>query len=299
MKMKQKLHLLQDKLFYSAKTVAATRSLVNQEACYSPSLKVAQIQLFNMYQGMVRDGKQLPSIFDVGFRVYSQFEEDGMLLFLLAVLGMKSKYFVDIGSGTCINSNCANLAINLGYHGLFIDGNENNIQIGKTFYANHPDTCLYPPKFVCKMIKRENINEVINSAGFEGEVDFLSIDIDGNDYWVWEALDIITPKVVMIETHVEFGLRNIVVPYDPNYVYPGKHPMYHGASVPAMCNLARRKGYRLVGANRFGFNTVYLRENEGIDIIPNVPVEKIIEHPRNQERSKLFEPIKDWEYLTP
>jgi hypothetical protein len=289
MRLTQILRYLREKLFLAA---------IRNDAAFSPSTKVSQIQLFNMYQNMARDGRQLPSIFDVGFRVYSQFEEDGMILFLLAVLGMKTKYFVDIGSGNCINSNCANLAINHGFHGLFIDGNEKRILTGQTFYANHPDTSSYPPKFVCNMVKRENINELILSAGFKGEVDFLSIDIDGNDYWVWEALDIITPRIVMIETHIEFGFRNIVVPYDPSYVYPGKHPIYHGASVSAMNDLAKRKGYRLVGANRFGFNTIYIREGEAINSIPNVSVEKVLEHPRNNERFKLFEPIKDWEYIT-
>jgi hypothetical protein len=69
-----------------------------------------------------------------------------------------------------------------------------------------------------------------------------------------------TPKVVIIETHIEFGMNDIVVPYDKDYVYPERHPDYHGASPVAMQKLARRKGYRLVGANRYGFNTIYVRE---------------------------------------
>ena len=88
----------------------------------------------------------------------------------------------------------------------------------------------------------------------------MSIDIDGNDYWVWDAISVTSAKAVIIETHTEFGLKNIVVPYDKDYVYPGRHPDYHGASPVAMEKLARRKGYRLIGANRLGFNTIYLRE---------------------------------------
>jgi hypothetical protein len=101
---------------------------------------------------------------------------------------------------------------------------------------------------------------------------------------------------VIVETHIEFGLNSIVVPYDKNYNYPGKHPDYHGASPVAMEKLAQRKGYRLVGANNYGFNTIYVKNGIGEDILPAVSVESIIRHPRNQERQKLFDEIKDWEY---
>lgn len=147
------------------------------------------------------------------------------------------------------------------------------------------------------MVTRANINQIISDAGFSGEVDLLSIDIDGNDYWIWDALTCVRPRVVCIETHIEFGYRNIVVPYDENYVYPGVHPDYHGASPVAMVNLARRKGYRLVGANLYGFNTIYVRNDLGVDIIPEVSVEHILRHPRNQERFQRFEAVKHMPYV--
>src|SRR5439155_19303766 len=112
-----------------------------------------------------------------------------------------------------------------------------------------------------------------------------------------DAIECITPKVVIIETHIEFGLRSIVVPYDKNYVYPGRHPEYHGASPVAMMKLARKKGYRLVGANDYGFNTIYIRKGLAEDTLPEVAVDSVLVHPRNSERSKLFDPIKDWDYI--
>ncbi|MBW1784741.1 MAG: hypothetical protein JRL30_28850, partial [Deltaproteobacteria bacterium] len=210
----------------------------------------------------------VPPIEDTGYRIYSQFDEDGIFVFLFAVLGSQSKTFVDIGSADGINSNCANLTVNFGWHGLFIDGSAVAIERGKRFYSRHPDTFLYPPKFTCANVKRSNINDLISTAGFKGEIDLLSIDIDGNDYWIWDAIDCIHPRVVCIETHIEFGYKNIVVPYDEDYVYPGVHPDYHGASPLAMLKLANRKGYRLIGANRYGFNTIYLRDDLGHDLIP-------------------------------
>jgi hypothetical protein len=265
---------------------------------WAPSTKAAQLQLYQSYQAMVRRALPLPSICETGYRVFSQFDEDGLLLFLFALIGAKKQLFVDIGGGDGMSSsNCANLAINFGWHGLFVDGDERNIERGRWFYARHQDTWAFPPRFVSAIVTRENINAVIREAGFEGEVDLLSIDIDGNDYWVWDALECIQPRVVIIETHIEFGYHNIVVPYDPGYRYPGRHPDYHGASPVAMVSLAHSKGYRLVGANRFGFNTIYVRNGEGDDLIPEASVEMILRHPRNPERFKLFEPIKDWAYV--
>ena len=125
----------------------------------------------------------------------------------------------------------------------------------------------------------------------------MSIDIDGNDYWIWDALEAVNPRVVVIETHVEFGMNNIVVPYSAGYVFPGKHPVYHGASPVAMAKLAARKGYRLVGANRYGFNEFYVRDDLAADLIPEVSVASTLTHPSIQEGYKKFEEIKDWKYV--
>ena len=105
------------------------------------------------------------------------------------------------------------------------------------------------------------------------------------------------PRVVVIETHNEFGLEDIVVPYDPNYSYPGKHPVYHGASPKAMVKLAHKKGYRLVGANALGFNFFFVRNGLADQELPEVSVESVLDHPSVKEGYKSFEPIKDWEYI--
>jgi hypothetical protein len=239
----------------------------------------------------------LPTLQETGFRCFSQFEEDGKLLFIFAALGIPSGNFVDIGAADGINSNCANLALNFGWRGVFVDGNLDKIREGKEFYRKHPDTWVYPPKFVHAMVMRENINDILRTAAVPADVDLMSIDIDGNDYWVWDAIECVVPKVVIIETHIEFGTKSIVVPYDKDYVYPGKHPTYHGASPTAMMKLANKKGYRLIGSSDYGFNTIYVRRGLGEDVLPEVPVENVLAHPRNSERVVLFEDIKDWEYI--
>ena len=99
--------------------------------------------------------------------------------------------------------------------------------------------------------------------------------------------------------HTEFGMNNIVVPYDANFIYPGKHPDYFGASPVAMVGLARRKGYRLVGANRFGFNLIFARKGIFEDRVPEVSLESVLQHPRYAERLSLFEAVKNFPYVAP
>ncbi|ANW95193.1 hypothetical protein AXE80_02350 [Wenyingzhuangia fucanilytica] len=264
----------------------------------SPTVQIEQRKLYLKYRELLKK-KELPSVSETGYRVFSQFEEDGKLLFVFSVIGMKNKTFVEIGSDDGVNSNSANLYFNFAWRGLFIDGNSNSIKRGERFFNKYPHSWFYKPKFKCTKVTRENVNELIHEAGFQGEIGLLSIDIDGNDYWVWDAIDTISPEVVIIETHVEFGLNDIVVPYDPNYFYPGKHPVYHGASPVAMNKLANKKGYRLVGANELGFNFIFVKNGLADDMLPEVTVESLLTHPSVQEGYKTFEPIKDWVYDTP
>ena len=260
--------------------------------------KVALVSQAVHLQALARTGAPLPCLEDCGFRIFSQFEEDGYLWYLATVLEIRSKVFIDIGAADGINSNCANLALNLGWRGLFIDGSADNVRRGAAFYAQHPDTNLHPPIFRQAMVNRENINDLIQEAGFCGIVGVLSIDIDGNDYWVWDALNVVEPMVVIIETHTEFGMNNIVFPYDANYVYPGKHPDYYGASPVAMLKLAHRKGYRLVGANQYGFNLIFVRKGLFEERVREVSLEHVLRHPRYFERLARFEAVKHFPYVT-
>ncbi|WP_116106487.1 hypothetical protein [Lewinella sp. IMCC34191] len=264
---------------------------------FSAAVQIAQRARYLKYREQTEAGS-IPKLAETGFRVFSQFEEDGLLLFVFAVLGMTNKRFVEIGSDDGVNSNSANLYFNFGWSGLFIDGNPDSIRRGQRFYGKYPHPWFYPPHFRCARVTRENVNQLIEESGYVGEIGLLSIDIDGNDYWVWESLEVINPQVVIIETHNEFGMENIVVPYDPNYAYPGKHPLYHGASPVAMVKLGRRKGYRLVGANELAFNFIFVRNDLAREVLPEVTVESVLTHPSVAEGHRGFEAIRDWEYLT-
>src|SRR5687767_9453147 len=209
---------------------------------FSPAVQIAQRQLFHFYQLNNQHAEKI-NLRSSGYRVFSQFEEDGKILFILAVIGIKNSSFIEIGSDDGLNSNCANLVLNFGWHGLFIDANPKSISRGRYFYKRHPNRFGYKPTFVCSKITRENINEIISQHGYSGEIDLLSIDIDGNDYWIRDAITEANPRIVIIETHNIYGSRNIVAPYNPHYSFPGKHSQYHGASPVAMVKLGKKKGY--------------------------------------------------------
>jgi hypothetical protein len=248
----------------------------------APGNKVSQLVLLNQYQTLARTQQPLPSWEDVEFRAFSQAGEDGILLFVFGLIGMGQRRCVEICAGDGIECNTANLIINHGWNGLLVDGNEALVQKGRAFYARAGDTFCYPPKFECAWITRENINDLIEKNGFEGEVDLLSLDLDGMDYWVWEAIEVIRPRVVIAEIQCIWGAeRAVTVPYSENFQtqLAGHFGVYSGASLPAFVKVASRKGYRLVGVQRLGFNAVFIQSGVGEDLLPEVTIESCVNRP--------------------
>ena len=143
----------------------------------SPATKVALRSLSLQYRQLAADGR-LPSVWDTGFRVFSQFDEDGVILFLLAAAGDGPRRVVDLGGGDGVQaSNVANLLLNLGFDGLLVDGDGENVARAERFYTRHPDTKERPPATTQAVLTRENVNDVVSAAGVEGEFDLLSIDV--------------------------------------------------------------------------------------------------------------------------
>ena len=236
----------------------------------SPATKIALRSRFLEYRRLAQEGARLPSVWDTGFRVFSQFDEDGVILFLLAAAGDPLRRVLDMGAGNGVHaSNCANLLLNLGFDGLLVDGDGDSIAWAERFYARHPDTKERPPKTAQAFLTRENVNDVVSAAGVEGEIDLLSIDVDGNDYWLWEALECVRPRFVVVEAHPELGRGDYVMPYQAGFVWKDA-PVEgrYGASLLAFVRLGERLGYRPVGANQYGFNVFFARE----DVAPALPV---------------------------
>jgi hypothetical protein len=125
-------------------------------------------------------------------------------------------------------------------------------------------------------ITRENVNKLFRDNGFSGEIGLLSVDIDGNDYWVWEAIDSVTPVIVTVEYNSVFGAEHaITVPYDPAFNRTKAHfsNLYWGASLKALCILADKKGYVFVGCNSNGNNAHFIRK----DKVGTIPVRSVEE----------------------
>jgi hypothetical protein len=132
------------------------------------------------------------------------------------------------------------------------------IQREEDIYRRHDLTA------VCQFITRENINSIFEDAGFVGDIGLLSIDIDGNDYWVWEAIEVVQPRIVISEYNSVFGAdRAVSVPYDPKFERRKAHysDLFFGASLPALCYLAEKKGYDFVGSTSSGVNAFFVRKD--------------------------------------
>jgi hypothetical protein len=257
-----------------------------------------QTLLMQQYKNMVRNKiRPLPTFDEVGFRCYSQFEEDGILLYIFSLIGSTNKVAVEICAGDGMQCNTTNLIVNHGWQSLLFDGNKQNVERGQRFFSSNKDTFLCPPKFNHAWITVESINSVIKNAGVSGSVDLLSLDLDGMDYWAWKALDCISPRVVVCETLNVIGPdKALTVPYDPGFINEVQD--YHGASLAAMSKLAAQKGYRLVGTHRYGFNAFFVRNDVGEDLLPAVLVSDCLQHPYAQHAMKERWPkVKDMKWL--
>ena len=240
---------------------------------FPATTKGIQILLSLKYKDLLSSNMPLLKFEDVEFRVFSQNGEDGILLYIFSLIGTSSRKAVEVCAGNGIECNTANLIINHGWRGLLFDGDETNIKIGRDFYARCKDTYYAPPTLVKTWIDTENINSLIMKHGFQGEVDLLSLDMDGIDYWVWDSITCTNPRVVILEYNEQFGFVPVTVPYDPQFDRFSKDVNYWGASLSAFCHLAKQKGYRLVGCNRQRLNAVFIRNDVGTDELPGIPFE--------------------------
>jgi hypothetical protein len=234
--------------------------------------QVAQVLLRLQYRQLAAHGGPLPSFSDVEFRCYSQNGEDGILLYLFSILGTVNRKVVEICAGDGIECNAANLIVNHGWQGLLFDGDAGQLSQGATFYSTQRNTWVSPPTLVPAWITAENVNELVSSQGMSGPIDLLSLDIDGNDYWVWKVLDCIKPRVVVLEFNAACGPeRSMAMSYSPEYrIDPAQDLPRCGASLQAFVELGRLKGYRLVGVQSLGFNAFFVQNGIGEDLLPEV-----------------------------
>ena len=205
------------------------------------------------------------------FRVYSQFGDDGIIQWLIYALDIEKGKFIEFGVGDYYESNTHFLLINNRFAGFVMDGSNQNIDTVRqsSIYWRYKLSAHQ------HFIDRDNVQGLLAVSGFK-KIELLHIDLDGNDYWILDALDLsdLDPDILILEYNSTFGKdRSISVPYDPAFSrmsahYSGK---YFGASLLALNALAQSKGYYFIGCNSAG-NNAYFLANRFLSMIPGTNI---------------------------
>lgn len=277
----------------------ARRTLHSAFEHTSSATRSGLVNIYTQYRMAALAGQPLPPVSECGLRVFSQTEEDGILLRIFGAIGMQTQLFIEFGCADGLENNTANLCLNFGWHGLMIDANPASISRARHFHerAWNATSWLYRPVIECHMASPDNVNQLISGSGLQGEIDLLSIDIDSCDYWLWEAIQCVRPRVVVIECNAVFGDRSLVVPYTGGPTLD-RNPDYYGASLAALACLGRRLGYKLVAVNRLGFNAFFVERALGGESLPELPLPLTWKHPYALEAEKRFEQLAQYPLQT-
>lgn len=194
-------------------------------------------------------------------RVFSQNGEDGVIEAILGRIGSPTRTFVEFGAERGLEGNCAFLAEVLGWSGLFIEADEVSFAVLATRYRDRDQI-----ETRHAAVTPTNINYLLSESDLPDEIDVLSIDIDGHDYWVWQAIAAVRPRLVVIEYNAHFPKTDRrVQPLDEAGPWLGTD--YFGASLGALEYLADAKGYRLVHTDLAGVNAFFVRA----DLVGSLP----------------------------
>lgn len=216
-----------------------------------------------------KQNKRIDSLTEVEFKVFSQFGEDGIIQWLIHNIEITEKTFVEFGVEDYAESNTRFLLMNNNWTGFVMDSSEENIHHLK----NWKNLWKYDLRATKAFITKENINQLISDAGFRGDIGLLSIDLDGIDYWILNAIDCVQPRILICEYNNIFGNEKVVsVPYDETFFRTKKHysNLYWGASLGAFCNWAEKNEYYYMGSSSAGNNAFFVRKDcISTDKIPN------------------------------
>ena len=224
---------------------------------------------------------------DAEFRVFSQFGDDGLIQYLVHRVGIRheERRFIEFGVEDYAEANTRFLLVNDDWRGLVMDASARNmrrLQDGP-LYWRHDLTAR------AAFIDAANIDRLIAEAGFGGDTGLLSIDLDGNDYWVWERIECTRPVIVIVEYNSVFGAEQAVsIPYDPAFRRDAAHysHLYWGCSIAALAALGARKGYALVGSNGAGNNAYFVRRDRLAGLRELRPKEAYVESRFRESRDR-------------
>ncbi len=190
-------------------------------------------------------------------QTYSQSGEDGVIEEIFKRIGTTNKQFVEFGVSQGLENNTAYLLLS-GWKGVWLEGSAKFFaSIQKTFAPLIASGHLTAKN---AFITAENIEGLFAETKVPTEPDLLSIDIDGNDYWIWKAIINYKPRVIVIEYNAHLGpTQPLVMPYDPKWVWD--RGMHFNSSIKAYEQLGKEKGYSLVYCNIVGNNAFFVRND--------------------------------------
>ncbi|MBT9317371.1 hypothetical protein [Leptothoe spongobia] len=224
------------------------------------SLEYQALLLGKMMSEKIKAKQSIKSLQEVEFKVFSQWGDDGIIQWLVHNLEFSHHTFVEFGVANYRESNTRFLLMNNNWSGFVMDGSEDNVkQITTSEYY-----WRYELAARAEFIDRDNINELIQSAGFSPDIGILHIDLDGNDYWIWKTINVVSPIIVILEYNSVLGIdRPITIPYDKAFYRTKAHYSnhYYGASLRALYQLSQEKGYSFIGCNGAGNNAYFVRND--------------------------------------
>ena len=216
--------------------------------------------------------KDYQSLADLEFKVFSQFGDDGIIQYLTQNIQCEYRTFIEFGVADYFESNTRFLLQKDNWSGFVMDDSSGNIERLKkaSFYWKHDLDAQ------AEFITKENISELLNPYFSRwGGVDLLHIDLDGNDYWIWKAIEI-KPTILILEYNSIFGFdRAITVPYNPSFNRTSAHfsNLYWGASLKALHELSVERGYVFIGCNSAGNNAYFVRKDQMNECVKEVSLE--------------------------
>jgi len=203
------------------------------------------------------------------YSLLSQNGEDGIVRHVFDEIGFESRYFVEFGFGAA-QCNALRLMLHEGFRGLMIDGSSEQCD-----FFNYAAGKLGIPgvRAVQAFIDLDNLEPLISGNCIPREIDFLSVDVNGNDYWFWQKLECVAPRLACIEYNAGIGPElSWTIPYAADFERYAAHPsgFFAGASLAALESLGRHKGYRLIGCDSTGTNAFFLRSDIDAPALPTL-----------------------------
>lgn len=195
---------------------------------------------------------------DCEFSVFSQYGQDGIIQYLIHQIPNIRESFVEFGVQSYAESNTRFLLKKWNWSGLIIDGDDKHLQYVKKAGISWQ----HDLEVVQAFLTRENINDIIGKR-FEGEIGILSVDIDGMDYWLLDAIDVVSPQIVIVEYNPSYLDEPLTLPYKVNHKWDdvGNSFIYFGASLAAFKYWAERRGYTFVGCDSSGTDAFFVRND--------------------------------------